>query len=127
MGPRYLLDTNIIIYYLGGLLKPPFQIQLDEYIQQGALLSVITKSELLSHRISTDEISLLDAFLNESIVIALSDPVIEKTIHIRKNFKSVKLPDAIIAATALSLNIPLITRNQKDFNLIDGLTIISGL
>lgn len=44
----------------------------------------------------------------------------------RRIGKPVQTSDAWIAATALLLNIPLVTHNRKDFEQIEGLTIISG-
>jgi predicted nucleic acid-binding protein len=57
------------------------------------------------------------------LVFSLDEPVIIKTIQIRKATKA-KLPDAIIAATALVNQLVLITRNTKDFTGIDGLKML---
>ncbi|HAL83190.1 MAG TPA: hypothetical protein DCO83_13965 [Mucilaginibacter sp.] len=46
------------------------------------------------------------------------------TIELRKKYK-IKLPDALIAATALHYRLILITRNISDFNKIAGLKIIN--
>jgi predicted nucleic acid-binding protein len=47
-----------------------------------------------------------------------------QTVHIRKNHK-IKLPDAIIAATALVHGCTLVTNNEKDFSGIKDLTIVN--
>ena len=69
----------------------------------------------------------IEAFLNEfidaSLVIPLNDEIVKATIEIRKRNK-IKTPDAIIAATAIVLDYPLITRNISDFKKLDGLKII---
>jgi predicted nucleic acid-binding protein len=57
------------------------------------------------------------------LAIELEQSIKEKTAEIRKMYK-IKLPDAIIAATALVYNLTLITRNVNDFKKIDGLRII---
>lgn len=54
----------------------------------------------------------------------LTDEIVDETIAIRKVHK-IKLPDAIIAATAKTKNLALITRNESDFNAVSGLTIIN--
>jgi len=54
----------------------------------------------------------------------LEEPVILKTIEIRKAYKT-KLPDAIVAATALVNEFTIITRNMKDFDKIEGLEVIN--
>ncbi|WP_425571141.1 PIN domain-containing protein [Olivibacter ginsenosidimutans] len=48
----------------------------------------------------------------------------EETIKIRRRY-SIKLPDAIIAATAISHKLTLITRNTKDFSAIKGLKSVN--
>jgi predicted nucleic acid-binding protein len=57
-------------------------------------------------------------------VLNINEDIIEKTIEIRKTYKT-KLPDAIIAATALVYGMTLITRNTKDFDKIDRLELIN--
>jgi predicted nucleic acid-binding protein len=47
-----------------------------------------------------------------------------KTAEIRKKY-NIKLPDAIIAATAIVYGLKLVTRNEKDFAQIKGLNIIN--
>lgn len=62
-------------------------------------------------------------FIRDSLVIELELPIKLKTAEIRKNY-NIKLPDAIIAATALIYGLILITRNTSDFKSIEGLEII---
>jgi predicted nucleic acid-binding protein len=66
---------------------------------------------------------LLIEFIDASLVIPLNDDIVKATIEIRKKNK-VKTTDAIIAATAIVLDYPLITRNTSDFKKLNGLTII---
>lgn len=88
-------------------------------------LSVINQIELLGFDASNEEMQILEDFVNSSIVLPLSDGVVQKTIELRKQFK-IKLPDAIIAATALAYHLTLITRNTADFKNISGLTCINA-
>jgi len=57
-------------------------------------------------------------------VIEINKSVIDTCIALRKA-QPIKLPDAIIAATALSLGYSLITNNEKDFDNIKNLKIIN--
>ena len=66
----------------------------------------------------------LEEFIAVSKVYSLDEPIILKTIDIRKAHK-LKLPDAIIAATALVNKLILITRNESDFMKITDLTILN--
>lgn len=61
-------------------------------------------------------------FVDSSNVFDLNDDVVRKTIELRKNHK-IKLPDAIIAATALIYDLTVLTRNTTDFNKISGLVL----
>lgn len=63
-------------------------------------------------------------FVTDCIVYPLSDDVVEKTIELRKKIK-IKLPDAIIAATAIINNLTLISRNDKDFEKIIELNYLN--
>lgn len=62
--------------------------------------------------------------MNQSNVFSLYDEVVEKTIELRRLYK-VKLPDAIIAATAIVFELTLISRNDKDFIQIPELKYIN--
>ena len=77
------------------------------------MISIITEIELLSYpAIKTDEIKTIQSFINEVTVVELKNPIKVETISLRKKY-SLKVPDAIIAATALKLNAPLLTNDKK--------------
>jgi predicted nucleic acid-binding protein len=61
-------------------------------------------------------------FLSNALVLAIDDPVIEKTIELKRMI-NIKLPDAVIAATCIVNNLGLLTRNVKDFDTIKNLTV----
>lgn len=62
-------------------------------------------------------------FINDVTVLDMTNDIVEECIAIRKKHKT-KLPDAIIAATAIVYGFTLITRNIADFKNIQGLEII---
>jgi predicted nucleic acid-binding protein len=62
------------------------------------------------------------AFTENAFVIGLDSNIVVQTISIRKEYK-IKLPDAIIAATALVFNLTLITNNVNDFKNIPNLEL----
>ncbi len=89
-------------------------------INRSTAISVITKIEALGFSFKNiEEHKLLLDICNELKVIPLTDQIAEETINLRKNYK-IKLPDAIIYATALVEKLPLLTNNINDFKLIDG-------
>jgi predicted nucleic acid-binding protein len=53
----------------------------------------------------------------------VNDPVIHEAVRLRQTRK-MGLADALIAATALVHELPLVTRNTRDFSWIDGLTVV---
>ena len=88
------------------------------------MVSVITKIELLGFNAGTvEEQTITQTFINAVLVFNLDDAVINQTIALRKQYR-IKLPDAIIAATAIVYNLALITRNTTDFDKIPELQCI---
>lgn len=63
-------------------------------------------------------------FVQESTVIQLTSDIIAKTIEVRQRVR-LKLPDAIIAATALLHDLKVVTRDTKDFKKVPGLTVVN--
>lgn len=122
---NYVLDTNIVIYYLAGKLPASDLDFLDETVNRTANISVITKLELLGWKnASKEDLELLTFFIQDSQVFGLNEEVADTTVVIRRKYR-IKLPDAIIAATALTYNHTLVTNNHTDFEKIKGLKIKS--
>ncbi len=61
-------------------------------------------------------------FLNFAHVIPLTDEIADVTIELRRKV-NIKLPDAVIAATAFLHDLTLVTRNIKDFEKVEGLRV----
>mgnify|MGYP002777636216 CR=1 FL=1 len=126
MGVKHLWDTNTAIYYLQQQFPPHTEKFIDDLlIDEQPCISAITEIELLSWKTATEkDLEVLQNFINDALVIELEQPIKLKTAEIRKQHK-VKLPDAIIAATALLYNLTLITRNAKDFENISGIACVN--
>ncbi len=121
MGKGYLIDTNAVIDYLDNKLPEKAAELIDDI---DINISVIARMELLAWPgASKKQAAVLNDFIEASEVFSLEEPIILKAIEIRKNHKT-KLPDAIIAATALVHNLVLITRNIKDFEKIQKLKVL---
>ncbi len=117
-------DTNAIIYFLENQLpRSATDYLLTQLSQNPPLISVISELELLSwKRLDGKATEVIRDFLGNSILVNLIDEVKVSTIEIRRA-NSIKLPDAIIAATALTYQIPLLTHNSKDFEQVPGLRV----
>lgn len=115
-GTDFLADTNALIYLLNG--NPC----MSPFLQNKLAFSVISELELLSFSgITSEEENNIKSFLLDCNEISLTDEIKEKTIEIRKKYK-IKLPDAIVAASAIENNLPLITAD-KGFNQIEELNL----
>ena len=98
---------------------------MDDLLKENQpVISAITEIELLCWKTASDnDLKILLNFINDAVVIELEQPIKLKTAEVRKTHR-IKLPDAIIAATALVYNLTLITRNTNDFKVITGLATI---
>ena len=126
MGLTYLWDTNTVIYYLQQQLPPGAEKFIDSTLTESPpAISVITEMELLCWKTSTEkDLEVLNNFISETFVIELDREIKLKTAELRKAYR-IKLPDAIIAATALVNKQILISRNISDFKEINGLSVVN--
>lgn len=124
MGERYLIDTNIAIYFLDGFLPESAKYWVLNVLNISSNLSIITKIELLSKPMDKEQENTLEIFLKNSNIYSLDDLIVNKTVEIRRTYK-LKLPDALIAGTAITHQLTLVTRNTKDFVRVSELKIIN--
>jgi predicted nucleic acid-binding protein len=119
VGTRYILDTNVILDFMGKNFSENIQNTVAKIIDEEINISLITKIELLGF--SNIEQNLED-FVSCANVLVLNDEVVNKTIELRRKHKK-RLPDIIIASTAIIHNLTLATRNVADFKNIENLSI----
>ena len=123
MEQKYLIDTNVLIDAQMGRLSKKGLNFLAEVVDENFIISFITFIEYLGYN---DISASSEEFISLAEVIEIDKVIIWNCINIRKNHK-IKLPDAIIAATALTHNLILITNNEKDFSTVQNLTVINLL
>jgi predicted nucleic acid-binding protein len=108
-GVNYLLDTNFI---LGMLKSTPEVIEIltDRKLSASqCAYSAVTRMELLGFPgITSDEDALIRSTLSHFTYLAIDFAVEDRAIHLRRT-RRVKLPDALIAATALCHGLQLLT------------------
>lgn len=113
-----LLDSNIII----GFGKQQFPIDIIE--NNLSYVSEITRLEVFGfHKIKKEEEILLSQFFANINCINISKLLIDRSIEYRKQ-KAMSVGDAIIAATAVTEDLPLVTANTKDFQHIKRLNLV---
>jgi predicted nucleic acid-binding protein len=116
-GSKYLADTNVLLYVISG------NIAVSEYINDEFYISEITEIELLGNKGITDiQYKYRSKMIDNCTIVSLSEYIKRITIQLKQNY-TLKIPDAIISATAIYLNIPLITAD-KDFIKIKELDLI---
>lgn len=111
-----LFDTNIFIDMLGGCKQATIELSSYDF----PAISAITYMELRAGQyLRPHEKPILDVLLAEFQVIQIDQLVMERAVEIRGTSlvtgPKVKMPDAIIGATAAAYRLPIVTRNPKDF------------
>ncbi len=121
----YTLDTNTIIYFLkDDRLAVDF---LEDIFEQNVpvYISSIVEAELFSFKhLNQKEIYAIEKILKTVVTISLDSRVARVAGFLRR-FYNIRLPDSIIAATALLTGTTLVTRNIRDFKNIPNLLIES--
>lgn len=121
-GNKILLDTNAFIYFFEGQNKITHLVVNTPEIY----FSAISEIELLSaSHLTQSEMDSIKAFLSLCHRVELISEIIDQTIMIRRQYRF-KIPDAVIAASALHLQMPLVSADT-DFKKIAGLTLISDI
>ena len=112
---KAVFDTNILVDHLNGL--PAANREMEHY--EEIAISIVTWMEVLAGADDAEEEAITREFLSRFKIQPLEKTVAERAIKIRRQQK-LKLPDAIIWATAKELGRILVTRNTKDFSEKDA-------
>ena len=121
-GHKIFLDTNAFIYFFEGRSK------ITELVVStpDIYFSAISEIELLSApHLTAEEIEQIKAFLRLCQRVELTTEIIEQTIRLRQQYHF-KIPDAIIAASALILRMPLVSADT-DFQKIAHLNLVADI
>jgi predicted nucleic acid-binding protein len=121
---EHLIDTNILIYHTKGS-----QITIDfigNLIAQHSFnISILTKIEFLGwDKHTPDGFEKCKQLIELANIYPVDEDIANKAIELRRK-SSIKLADAVIAATAIMHNLKLVTRNVNDFKGIEGLEVIN--
>lgn len=116
-GFDLLVDTNILVYLTGGNRNA------SEAVRGKRLsISFITEMELRSWpSLTSPELQVIEKLIHQCRIIDLADEIKERAIQIRRESK-LKLPDAIVAATAFYLDLPLLSADRQ-FTKVKGLDL----
>lgn len=120
-----ILDSNIVIY----AFQPEYRdSSLERFLLQGEFsVSNVTRLEVMGYwRNSDEEFKRFELFFEAIHVLGVSSEIIDRAIQLRRQ-RSMGLGDAMIAATALIHQLPLVTHNTRDFQWIAELELIDPL
>lgn len=90
------------------------------------MVSTITQMELMVGARNKGELRVIEKFLARFATVRLNPTISDLAVDLIRQYRlshGLLMPDALIAATALSLNEPLATKNQRDYRFIAGLTL----
>ncbi|MFZ4548814.1 MAG: type II toxin-antitoxin system VapC family toxin [Bacteroidales bacterium] len=123
MEERFIIDTNILIYYLDNKIPNGQLPKMNEILRNSFNISTISVIELLGwHKLNNTDKSKMELFLSNANVHFIDYAVQTKAIEIKQKRKT-DTPDTIIAATAILNEYTVVTRNESDFSKIDGIKI----
>jgi predicted nucleic acid-binding protein len=91
-------------------------------------ISSVTEMELIVGCRNKAELRELDEFLKFFQIVRLTSQISDRAVFLLRQYRlshGLLLADALIAATALSSNLPFITKNQRDYRFIEGLNLLT--
>lgn len=120
-----LFDSSAVILYFNDALSASALAVMEQAIEQGTgAISVVTRAEVLAWPQHTAQ-SLQEAIVGMASFAQLSvdAATADEAARIRRECH-LKLPDALIAATALLHSVPVVTANARDFERVGQLQVV---
>jgi predicted nucleic acid-binding protein len=128
MGRRVvtLVDTDILIDAGRGI---PEAIDCLKNIKANSTwtISIVTQMELMVGCRNKSELQKLDKFLKQFQIVKLTEAISDKSVELLRIYRlshGLLIADSLIAATALTLNVAFISKNQRDYKFISGLNLL---
>lgn len=125
--PITIVDTDILIDTARGIVEAVDFLK-DREAASPLAVSVVTQMELTVGCRNKNEYADLKKFLRRFQILPISSDISDIAVELLNKYNlshGLLIPDALIAATAISLTEPLATKNQRDFRFIDGLNLLN--
>jgi predicted nucleic acid-binding protein len=126
MSNVVLVDTDVLIDAARKI--PEALTSLQHAAKQSPLaVSAVTQMELFVGCRNKTELRKVERFLARFTIIALTEQISDMAVDLVRQYRlshGLLIADALVAATALVLNEPLLTKNQRDYRFIAGLTLL---
>lgn len=127
LGPKAmtLIDTDILIDVGKGAQEA---VDLLKSIKNNstAAISIVTQMELIVGCRDKKEVQEVDKFLRQFTIVAIDEAIASRSVdllHLYYLSHNFLIADSLIAATALSLDWPFVSKNQRDYSFIAGLNL----
>lgn len=126
MNGLTIFDTDILI---DAAMSIENAVESLDSIERRSVLSVsiITQMELMAGCRNKTELRNTERFLKRFQIISLNDAIGAAAVELLRQYRmshGLMIPDALIAATALTMNQPFITKNRRDYRFIPGLQLL---
>jgi len=121
-----LIDTCILIDISRNDPTAINRLQ-KESLSSRLLISTVTEMELLVGCRNKNELQILEQFLLQFIIIPLNQSISFKATQLLRYYylsHNLLIPDALIAATSIELEVPLLSKNQRDYKFITELNLL---
>lgn len=121
-----LVDTDILIDAGRGLQEALDYLQELESSTRLAV-SVVTQMELIVGCRNKVELQALEQFLRRFQILKIDEVISDKAVELLRQYRlshGLLIADALIAATALSWDCPLASKNQRDYRFIANLNLL---
>ena len=121
---KYLIDTNMLLYAAANH-QEAISFFDDAVKAEWIGYSSITRLEVLGYpSLKHEDEKKLTTMLGCFEEVPVGHEVIDRAVAVRRGRK-IRVPDAIIAGTALVMKATLVTRNASDFKGINGLSVLN--
>lgn len=123
---EFLCDTSVLIDYLRGDEKVREILQADHFGRMS--MSSVTLMELVVGAFNKQEVRMIRNAFDDMAIIQINEEISEKAVQLIGSYSkshNLRIPDALIAASALVLGLPLFTRNTSDFRFLPDIQLVS--
>lgn len=129
MNQLILFDTDILI---DAGRKVSKAVDCLQRVEQEAILgiSIITQMELMVGCRNKTELRILESFLRRFEIVSLNERIADSALSLLRRYRlshGLLIADALIAATALTVDVSLMTKNQRDYQFIEELQLATYL